>query len=186
MPWTEDEYLALGETTSLVELVDGGLWVNPSPGNVIHQGVSYRIQCALSPAAGAAGLDTWGRINVRLMAGSIVNPDIAVATHSGYDNLVTDAADLAMIGEITTPRSAVTDRWLKPHLYAAARIEWYLLVEPDESDTHAVALYLYRLKGHHYVEHAVAHQGDTLTCDAPFPFEINTNSLVPRADGRFA
>jgi hypothetical protein len=54
-PWNEADYLALGETTDRVELVDGMLSVSPAPSKS-HQRISYRLMVAIEPAAEAAGL----------------------------------------------------------------------------------------------------------------------------------
>lgn len=51
-------------------------------------------------------------------------------------------------------------------LYAAARIEWYLLVEPED--------------GGHYVEHATAKGGEVLAVDGPFAIRIEVDALLRR------
>ncbi|MEU4421333.1 hypothetical protein AB0F81_11965 [Actinoplanes sp. NPDC024001] len=53
-PWNETDYLALGETTDRVELVDGMLWASPAP-SMFHQRISYRLMQAIEPAADASG-----------------------------------------------------------------------------------------------------------------------------------
>ncbi|MEU4242775.1 Uma2 family endonuclease [Actinoplanes sp. NPDC026619] len=179
-PWTEEEYLALGETTSLVELVRGALWVSPSPSSVIHQTVLHRVVKALEPGANDAGLDAAGQINVRLAHDTITNPDFVIATRTNRFAEVTPAADVHLIGEVTTPDSVLADRSFKPHLYAAAGIEWYLLIEPNFRDL-STTLRLHRLAGDHYVKHAAAKQGQTLKADAPFLFELQTTGLTARS-----
>ncbi|GLY06923.1 MULTISPECIES: Uma2 family endonuclease [Actinoplanes] len=79
-------------------------------------------------------------------------------------------------GTCGSPSNTGTDRLLKPQLYAAAGIGWYLLVEPSAD---GVELHLQRLVGGHYVPAVVAGFGESLASEDPFPFSIEVASLLP-------
>ncbi|MFY1633856.1 Uma2 family endonuclease [Solwaraspora sp. WMMB335] len=175
-PWTEAEYFALGETRNRIELIDGGLWLSPAP-NRPHQDISFLLLTAIRPAARSAGLRAHEAVNVRLAANRIVIPDLVVAK-VGRLGGVADAHEVVLAGEITSPSTVATDRVQRMQFYAAARIGWYLLVEPDMVEYESLTLRLFRLEGEHYVEHVVAADGQRLTSDLPFPIEITTNALL--------
>ncbi|WP_229830825.1 Uma2 family endonuclease [Actinoplanes ianthinogenes] len=175
-PWTEEEYLALGETISRIELIDGSLWVSPAP-NFPHQGISTMLMFQLHQPARAAGLRALPATNLRLRTGRIVIPDIVVGGGPRVV-LVGEATDVVLVGEITSPSNAATDRLQKMSFYAEAGIPWYLLVEPDFTDYESVTLRLLRLADKAYLEHATAKQGETLTSDVPFPISISTEELL--------
>jgi hypothetical protein len=80
--------------------------------------------------------------------------------------------------EIVAPGNAATDRVLKVPFYAAAKIAWYLPVEPDLSDFGSAPLRLLRLEDEYYVEHAVALAGETLTGERPLAFRVDTSAFA--------
>ena len=179
-PWTEADWLALGETHHRIELIDGSLWVSPGP-NFPHQSISYRLNAALFNEARAAEYRIAEAMNLRLATNRILIPDLVVGRIDRLASIVS-ATDVALVCEITSPSNAHADRILKRAFYAAANIPWYLLVEPDFSDYESVALFLYRLDGEAYVEHATAKQGETLTSELPFPIAISTEDPCSTSD----
>ncbi|WP_232050039.1 Uma2 family endonuclease [Actinoplanes sp. OR16] len=175
-PWTEENFFALGETPNKIELVDGSLWVSPSP-NGPHQDISLQLGIALKPAARTLGLRVRLDLDVRLQPGTILRPDLIVVKGPRVVS-TTDVADVLLVSEVISPGNATADRLLKRQLYAAAGIKWYLLVEPDMPDYESLTLRLLRLKGDAYVEHAVAASGTTLTLDDPLAVTIDVDDLL--------
>jgi Uma2 family endonuclease len=177
--WSEADYFALGETADRIELVDGNLLVEPVP-DKLHQRVCTALVQALDEPAHAVGLQAYRAVNLRLAAGRIVIPDLVVA-ETDPDGLVVDASEVALVGEVVAVGEAALERLLKAHLYAAAGIRWYLLIEVGSSGVvRAQLMRLIKLDGSGYVEHRVALDGDLLIADSPFAFDLDTGALLPK------
>jgi Uma2 family endonuclease len=161
-PWTEADWLAIGETKERIELFDGVLFAGPLPG-VRHQVVAGRLLSALHDACDAAGLELYPPVNVRLRPGRIAIPDLSIVDPIDRDTLVADASSWRLVAEIVAPESAVIDRLVKMHYYAEAAIPWYLLVETEPE----TVLRLFRIENGRYVEHAVGRAGAPLKLTDP-------------------
>jgi Uma2 family endonuclease len=173
LPFTEEDFLSIGEIGERVELFDGSLHVTPAP-TPRHQVISRRLANALDAGAGPAGLFVVEAVNVRLQPGRIPIPDLAVIEPIDFDNLVIDAASVVLVCEIVSPSNAAADKVLKMHYYAAAGIPWYLLVEQETA-----ALHLYGLSGATYTEHSVTQVGEILELTDPVKATIAPESLLP-------
>lgn len=176
--WTEDEFLALGETSSRIELIDGSLWVSPHA-NGPHQRISRRLAAMIDPEPLNNDKELLCTVDVRLAPNRIVAPDLIVGTFPELFT-VAEAVDVLLVCEITSPSNAAVDRVQKRDFYATAKIGWYLLVEPDMKTYQAVTVRLLRLEGTEYVEHAVAKDGETLHSTQPYPIFIDTGKLLSR------
>ncbi|WP_030742170.1 Uma2 family endonuclease [Streptomyces sp. NRRL F-5135] len=177
-PWTVDDVLALPEDKqNRIELVGGALLMSPSPG-VPHQRASHRLAALLDSAVEASGLpvEVLEAVNVVVPDGLLI-PDIAVVdADAAADATVTvDAHDVLVVIEIASPSTRVTDRKMKPTLYAAAGIPhyWRLELEP------APRLYLGRLNVGGYTDRLVQ-AGETTALTDPFAFDIDPGRLVRR------
>ncbi|MEU2611575.1 Uma2 family endonuclease [Micromonospora sp. NPDC007271] len=172
-PWTEEEYLALGETQQRVELFDGSLHVTPAP-TPRHQNISGELRVALRIPAREAGLHVLEAVNVRLRPGRIPIPDLVITGPIDFDEVNVEASEVRLVCEIISPSNAATDKVLKMHYYAAAGIEWYLLVEQENGTLH-----LYRRQGRHYRELSVTKPGEALELTEPVRATIRPEDLVP-------
>ena len=92
-----------------------------------------------------------------------------------------------MTGAWTLPElQDLLDEWLlagwptRPHdaLRDPLAPRRHLLVEPDMTGYESITVRLFRLSGEHYVEHAIAADGQTLISDTPFRIEISTVALL--------
>jgi hypothetical protein len=95
LPWTEDEYLALGETLARVVLLDGSILVSPR-GHPAHQMVQGTLT-AVFDASLPAGLHLLSAVNVRLGPNRIVIPDLVVTTEIDMDDLVVPAQAVRLL-----------------------------------------------------------------------------------------
>jgi hypothetical protein len=95
---------------------------------------------------GLTDLQVRSGVAVRLGPARIVLPDLVVAGPVDLDHPVVEADAVRLVCEVVSPASAVLDRVLKMHGYAAAGIPCYLVAEPD-----CGALQSHELRGDTYV-----------------------------------
>ncbi|WP_424217634.1 Uma2 family endonuclease (plasmid) [Streptomyces sp. BI20] len=132
-PWTVEDVLAMPEDPSRrVELVGGQLMMSPAP-NLAHQEASFLLASILHRAARAADPRRWKvyeAVNVLLPDGLAI-PDLVVVDRTRVDTgaATVHAHDVVLAVEIASASTRVTDRKLKPVLYAAAGIPFYWRVE---------------------------------------------------------
>jgi Putative restriction endonuclease len=78
--------------------------------------------------------------------------------------------------EVVSPGSARRDRGIKPPMYAEAGIKWYMRIE--QKGANAPLVFLYRLEGNAYAEHARAHAGQTFHMTEPIKVSFDPAMLT--------
>ncbi|MFD4905222.1 Uma2 family endonuclease [Kitasatospora purpeofusca] len=174
-PWTVEDVLALPEDPrNRIELVGGALLMSPSPG-VPHQRASLRLAMLLSLAIdnAEAPFEALEAVNVIVPDGLLI-PDLVIADTGAAAEAGTtlNADDIVVAIEIASPSTRVTDKKMKPALYAAAGIPhyWRLELEP------APRLYLGHLERGTYTDRLVQ-TGETTRLTNPFPLDLDPARL---------
>jgi Uma2 family endonuclease len=173
-PWTEDDYFALPEMPTKVELVDGVLVVNPLS-NATHQRLVLQISLLFVSTCPTREWEVFPGLNVRLWPGHVRNPDVIVA-RAGATALYVPAREMLLLAEITSPGNFRQDRIVKHGDYAAAGIPFYLRVDL-ENGPDALEATLYELADGEYREAARSVDG-VLRSSVPWPFEADLRAMA--------
>lgn len=133
--WTYEHYAALPEDGTRDEIIDGVLYIMPSP-NTGHQGTSMQVSGQLWAHVELPGL---GRVFAAPFAVELqqnptvtVQPDVVVVLKANEAVItashVVGTPDLVV--EILSPGTAGYDRRIKQDAYARARVPEFWLVDP--------------------------------------------------------
>ena len=131
--WTYNHYAALPEDGQHYEIVDGVLYMTPSP-NKSHQDAVLWFSHYLLHHVKIAGL---GQVfiapfDVELAPDVVVQPDIIVVLQAGTEKItatrIVGAPDLVV--EVSSPGTVGYDRRVKQDAYARAGIPEYWIADP--------------------------------------------------------
>lgn len=141
--WTYSHYAALPEDGERYEIVDGVLYMAPSP-NRWHQDAVLMISHYLLTHVKLKGL---GQVfvapfDVELASNNVVQPDIIVVLNAGQekvkDTRIIGAPDLVV--EVASPATATYDRRVKYDAYAQAGIPEYWIADPAAKTVEVLVL----------------------------------------------
>jgi len=131
--WTYKDYAALPDDGRRYEIVDGVLYMAPSP-NEWHQTTAGRLFRYLATQIEDAGL---GRVyvapfDVELTPDTVVQPDVLVILNANHDKItlsrIIGAPDLVI--EVSSPGTVGYDRDKKQSAYARAGVQEYWIADP--------------------------------------------------------
>jgi Uma2 family endonuclease len=141
--WTYTDYAALPEDGHCYEVVNGVLYMSPSP-NVEHQRIAKRIVAVLSRFVERTGLGEvfLSPLDVELSYGNVVQPDVFVLLDEHCDRVmethIIGAPDLVV--EIASPSTARHDLSKKLDAYAYAGVSEYWIVTPGSKTVEVLVL----------------------------------------------
>lgn len=157
--WTEDEYLALKNSTNqLVELVDGCLEFLPMP-DLSHQSIVrhlFRLLDAYLQSNPIGGL-FFAPAPIRLWPGRFREPDLFLVSPRDISSLHEPPTGAMMVIEVVSPgkESRQRDLVAKRKDYARAGIREYWIVDPGER-----CITVLRLAGKTYRVHGKFRAGE--------------------------
>jgi Uma2 family endonuclease len=131
--WTYEDYAALPDDGHRYEIVDGVLYMAPSP-NEWHQNAALEIASYLRTHVKLTGL---GRVyiapfDVELNPRTVVQPDVLVILNANRNKItfshIIGAPDLVV--EVSSPGTVGYDREKKQSAYARAGVPEYWVADP--------------------------------------------------------
>ena len=131
--WTYEDYAAIPEDGHRYEVVNGVLYMSPSP-NLGHQSIVGEIFAYLRDFAWSEELGEVfiAPVDVELSKGNVVQPDVLVVLKKHLARLrksrVIGAPDLVV--EVASPSTARHDVHAKLDAYASAGVSEYWVVDP--------------------------------------------------------
>jgi len=141
--WTYSAYITLPDDGQRYEVVNGVLYMTPSPG-IAHQKISGRFFYYLFTHIEVAGLGTVlaAPTDVILSPKDVLQPDVFVVLNAGLEKIkelhVVGAPDLVV--EIASPSTAIHDRNRKYRVYAKAGVPEYWIAEPGTRTVEVLVL----------------------------------------------
>ena len=133
VPYTYEEYCYLPNDGRRYEIVEGELYVTPSPSST-HQTVSRRLQFALMTQLEIPGLAMVynAPFDIILAETSVVQPDLTIIRKSRRDNISKRGFEGPpdVVVEILSASTRGNDVFLKKAAYARAGVPEYWIVDP--------------------------------------------------------
>ncbi len=141
--WTYDDYAAFPTDGKRYEIVNGVLYMTPSPG-WSHQeivGRFFRYLATYVESVGIGGAFV-APLDVELAPNTVFQPDVVVLLKASHKKLkeqhIVGAPDLAI--EVVSPSSETHDRHRKLTAYARAGVPEYWIADPDSRTVEVLTL----------------------------------------------
>jgi Uma2 family endonuclease len=141
--WTYDDYAALPTDGKRYEIVNGVLYMTPSP-SWSHQEIVGEIFAHLRTYLRTTELGGvfMAPIDVELAPNTVFQPDVVVLLKASHKKLkerhIVGAPDLAI--EVVSPSSQTHDRYRKITAYARAGVPEYWIADPDSRTVEVLTL----------------------------------------------
>ncbi|MFI2415661.1 Uma2 family endonuclease [Streptomyces sp. NPDC018947] len=165
------------DSTQRIELVGGRLMMSPAPG-LAHQRASHWLHNLLEKGCRGRWLRCRDlRGDQRHRPGRAAHPNLTVVDAAAAEEAgaTVSAPDVLAVVEVASPSTRVTDRKLKPALYAAAGIEHYWRVELEPAPRFVAG----RRQGGSYTGREFL-AGAIARIEDPFSLDFDPATLVRR------
>jgi len=159
---TYEDYRALPDDGKRYELIEGELFVSPSPATR-HQLVSFRFSLELGQSLDKTGLAIIlpAPTDLLLNSTTVVVPDLAIVSTARASIITRRALEGPpdVVVEILSPSSLDRDQYIKRKLYERFAIPEYWVVDPDQD-----LVTVHRLDDGSYGIRATYDRSSTLEC----------------------
>lgn len=168
-PFSVDDLEDTPDDGRSYELSCGSLVVTPAP-NTAHQHLAFRVARLLDDHR-APTQAILLEAELRITDGTVKRPDVQVVDRRlvGRQRI---SGTPELVVEVASPATAVLDRTEKRHVYEAAGIPAYWLIDPSDETITVLELVSGR-----YVERAVLTAGTEVDVVAPTAFTLRASDL---------